>query len=85
MGARSTHNRACDNDFFSKDVNVTIRKAKRHNKAYGEFYIRSIKNSDGSLTYYADISNFNNLPARHFVNIAPYGERAKWIEKEEEK
>lgn len=81
MEARSTHNRAKDSCFLSKDINETIRKAKNGNKAWGEFYIRSIPNDDGSLTYFSSISNYNNLPARHFVNIASYGDRAKWVEK----
>jgi hypothetical protein len=78
MGVRKTHNRVKDSNFFSKDINETIKMAKKHYKVFGEFYVNVIQ-MNNEKTYYADYKA-NATTIKRFRNEAKMDDRAKWEE-----
>ena len=78
MGARSSHNRVKDADFFNKGIEETIKKAKVYYRSGGHFYIKVYNNE----LYYADTQNDTNTAIKSFHNTARWGERANWVEEE---
>jgi hypothetical protein len=76
MGVRKTHNRTKDSNFFSKDINETVRRAKKHYKTFGEFYVNVIQ-INNEKTYYADYK-LSTATLKHFRNKAKIDGRARW-------